>query len=110
MSDTVEKWKKRVANWRASGRTAEAFSEGRPWSAKTLLWWSSRLARESTSSPVVRVAQLVRPAAGEPENRGAFVVGCGSFTTVVDGSNLDHLTSLSRGRSRGSGLGTSPSA
>jgi hypothetical protein len=74
MSDTVEKWKKRVANWRASGRTAEAFSEGRPWSAKTLLWWSSRLARESASSPVVRVAQLVRPAAGEAESRGAIVV------------------------------------
>ena len=36
--------------------------------------------------------------------------GCGSIGTVLDGRNLDHLTSLSRGRSRGSGLGTSPSA
>ncbi|MDL1873275.1 adenylyl-sulfate kinase [Deltaproteobacteria bacterium PRO3] len=36
--------------------------------------------------------------------------GCGSIMTALDGSNVDHLTSLSRGRSRGSGLGTSPSA
>ncbi len=36
--------------------------------------------------------------------------GCGSSGTALDGSNLDHLTNLSVGRSRGSGLGTSPSA
>lgn len=36
--------------------------------------------------------------------------GCGSIATALDGSNLDHLTSLSLGRSRGSGLGISASA
>lgn len=84
MSDTVETWKKRVASWRASGETAEAFSAGRPWSPKTLTWWSSRLGRSpkpkssmpkksSTSVPVVRVAQLVR-APTEREHTGAIVV------------------------------------
>jgi hypothetical protein len=77
MSDTVETWKKRVASWRASGQTAEEFSEGRPWSPRTLLWWSSRLGRESSSSapPVVRIAQLVRSSAPlEPERGGSIVV------------------------------------
>jgi hypothetical protein len=75
MSDTKEIWKKRVANWRASGETAKKYSAGRGWSAGTLLWWSSRLGREAPL-PVVRVAQLVRSAAprdrGEPA--GAIVV------------------------------------
>lgn len=32
--------------------------------------------------------------------------GCGSFISGLDGSKNDHLTSLSRGRRGGSGLGT----
>ncbi len=36
--------------------------------------------------------------------------GCGSIATAPDGSNLDHLTSLSRGRAVGIGLGTARSA
>lgn len=73
MSDTVEIWKTRVASWRASGRTAEEFSAGRPWSPRTLRWWSSRLRREraSAATPVVRVAQLVRSPAVE---RGSVLV------------------------------------
>jgi hypothetical protein len=73
MSDTVEIWTKRVASWRASGQTAEGFSAGRPWSPRTLRWWSSRLARERASAvpPVVRIAQLVRSPAVE---RGSVVV------------------------------------
>lgn len=73
MSDTVETWKKRVASWRASGQTADEFSEGRAWSPKTLRWWSSRLGRDAVMSgrPVVRIAQLVRSPAAE---RGAVIV------------------------------------
>ena len=76
MSDTVEIWKKRIASWRASGETAEAFSEGRPWSPKTLRWWSSRLGRGHVASPpVVRVAQLVRASLpAERERDGSIVV------------------------------------
>lgn len=73
MSSTVETWKKRVASWRASGQSAEEFSEGRPWSPKTLRWWSSRLGRETASAPpIVRVAQLVRSSAAA--ERGAVIV------------------------------------
>ncbi len=36
--------------------------------------------------------------------------GCGSFIAALDGSNLDHLTSLSLGREGGTGFGMTPSA
>lgn len=76
MPSTAETWKKRVASWRASGQTAEQFSEGRPWSPKTLRWWSSRLGREASSgaAPVVRVAQLVRTSAALERERGGSIV------------------------------------
>lgn len=67
MSDTKEIWKKRVASWRASGKTAEKYNAGRGWSAGTLLWWSSRLGREAPP-PAVRIAQLVRSPV--PRDRG----------------------------------------
>ena len=76
MSDTAETWKRRVASWRASGETAEEFSEGRPWSPKTLRWYASRLGRERASSPpAVRMAQLVRASLPvEREPGGSIVV------------------------------------
>lgn len=78
MSDTVEIWKKRVASWRAGGLTAEEFSEGRPWSPKTLRWWSSRLGKKAEAAapavPVVRVAQLVRSSAPADRERGGTIV------------------------------------
>lgn len=72
MSKTEAIWKERVARWRTSGETAEAFSAGRGWSPKTLRWWSSRLGRDA-APPVVRMAQLIRPAASG-ERAGVIVV------------------------------------
>ena len=75
MSDTKEIWRKRVASWRASGKTAERYSAGRGWSAGTLLWWSSRLGREAPA-PAMRIAQLVRSPAphSSREPAGTIVV------------------------------------
>src|SRR5262249_12214989 len=70
---TSTTWKKRVAEWRASGKTAEAFSAGRGWSPQTLRWWSSRLGRKA-QPPSVRVAQVVRATAGGTAARGAGAV------------------------------------
>ena len=69
MSGISTIWKKRVAEWRASGKTAESFSAGRGWSPQTLRWWSSRLGRKA-EAPIVRVAQLVRSTAGGSDARG----------------------------------------
>ena len=77
MSDTVETWRKRVANWRASGQTAEEFSKGRPWSVHTFRRWASRLRRESTGpapAPVVRVAQMIRSTSPREAAQGLVVI------------------------------------
>jgi len=102
MSDTVEIWKKRVASWRASGRTAGEFSEGRPWSPKTLRWWSSRLGRGHVPSPrIVRVAQLVR-ASGVPVERergGSIIVEALDARiriTIEAGAESDTVASVLR--------------
>jgi hypothetical protein len=42
-------WKKRVADWRASGLTAGEFSTRRGFAPTTLTWWSWRLGREDAS-------------------------------------------------------------
>ena len=61
MSETATKWRQRVADWRASGETADIYSTGRGFTAGTLRWWASRLRREDTiAGPVVRLAQVVR--------------------------------------------------
>jgi hypothetical protein len=101
MSDTVEKWKKRVASWRASGDTAEAFSEGRPWKAKTLRWWASRLGRDhALPPPVVRVAQLVRAGLpAERESSDAIIVEALDTRvriTIEVGAERDTVTAVLR--------------
>jgi hypothetical protein len=73
MSDTKTIWKERVAGWRASGETAEAFCAAHGWSPNTLRWWSSRLSRDS-APPIVRVAQVVRAVEPSGGGRGAIVV------------------------------------
>ena len=73
MSKRAVIWKKRVASWRASGKTAKAFSAGRGWSAGMLLWWSSRL-RHEIPAPVVRVAHLIRSSADRTRGGGTIVI------------------------------------
>lgn len=77
MSDTATMWRKRVAEWRASGETAEAYSTRHGLTTSTLRYWSSRLRREDGAArPVVRLAQVVRvpPAARDEVPRGAVMI------------------------------------
>lgn len=98
MSGTSAIWKKRVAAWRASGKTAEAFSAGRGWSPQTLRWWSSRLGRKA-QAPVVRVAQLVRTTASGSDARGAGAVVVEDFDarlriTIEAGADRELVTTV----------------
>jgi hypothetical protein len=43
MTQTEAKWAARVREWRASGETAEQFTEGQGFKASTLRFWASRL-------------------------------------------------------------------
>ena len=66
----TETWRRRIAEWRSSGQTAEAFSSGKGYAAGTLFWWSSRLGRALPTAVSdtrgagsgVRLARVVRQA------------------------------------------------
>jgi transposase len=69
MTETESKWSERVREWRASGKTAEEFAEGRGFKGSTLRFWASTLRRSEsgtarTRKPQVRLVRVVaRPAA-----------------------------------------------
>src|SRR5208283_3119726 len=70
MTGTQTKWCDRVRDWKASGRSASDYADGRGFAAATLVWWSSRirggaLGKEAAStapSSEVRMARVVRGA------------------------------------------------
>jgi hypothetical protein len=81
MSDKKAMWQARMAEWRASGKTAEEFSTDQDFAAGTLLWWSSRLRRDTrtrSATPRIRVARMVRssdsPGSVVPPRRAGGVV------------------------------------
>jgi len=98
MADTTRKWQKRVARWRASGETAEAFSAREGFAASTLRWWSSKLAREKAATASVAMVQLVRaPAAVSAPASGAVVIDLVEMRTritVEDGVNAATLKTV----------------
>src|SRR5579864_2401207 len=66
MTETETKWSERVREWKASGKTAKQFVEGRDFKASTLVYWASCLRRGSGPSarreggePRVRMARAV---------------------------------------------------
>lgn len=58
-------WEKRVVAWRASGKSAREFCEGRDYSPKRLQWWAWHLGRRSgeravSRKPSIEFARVVR--------------------------------------------------
>src|SRR5947208_2221387 len=77
MTDTTSTWQKRVAQWRASGETAEAFSAREGFAASTLRWWSSKLGRAKAERASIKMVQVVRTpavAAAPPRPAAGAVV------------------------------------
>jgi hypothetical protein len=76
MTTTEAKWTARVREWRESGKSAEAFAEGRQFEASTLRYWASRLKRSAPTTtpdvapaapkPAVTMARVVRRRRGRP--------------------------------------------
>ncbi len=50
MTATEAKWAARVRDWRASGKSAEAFAVGQAFESSTLRYWASRL-KASVAAP-----------------------------------------------------------
>ena len=61
----ASEWEARVSSWRSSGLTSAEFCARHGYSAKSLLWWSSRLrhrraGKSSKATTAVRLARVVR--------------------------------------------------
>jgi transposase len=63
MTETESRWAARVEEWRASGKTAREFCEGKEFSAGGLRYWSSQL-RSGASPARKRVRRRPRGARG----------------------------------------------
>jgi hypothetical protein len=87
MTETEKKWSERVRDWRASGRSAEAYAKGREFKGSTLRFWGSHLRRagssasaESGATPGVRMLRVV---ARSTPTEGTIEVIVGAARIVV---------------------------
>ena len=81
-----DEWARRVAEWRGSGQSSTAFTEGKPYTASGLRHWAHRLSKEARPRDlrVVRVER--RPGAGERPGltgEASLVVELGPARVVV---------------------------
>lgn len=87
MTETETKWSERVREWKASGRTAREYAEGRDFKASTLVYWASCLRtgiggapRAKKRDPHVRIVRVV-PSSVRSED--AIVVAIGAARVAV---------------------------
>lgn len=87
MTDTETKWSERVHEWKASGRTAKEFAEGREFKPSTLVYWASCLRTGVGGGPRakkrerhVRMVRVV-PVGTRPED--AIVIAVGTARVAV---------------------------
>jgi hypothetical protein len=85
MTETETKWLERVREWRASGKRAEEFAEGRGFKGSTLRFWASTLRKAErdprvAGKPGVRFLRVVRQS---PESELAIEVAVGKARVVV---------------------------
>jgi transposase len=117
----TETWRRRIAEWRSSGQTAEAFSRGKGYAAGTLFWWSSRLGRASPTAVSdtrgarsgVRLARVVRQATTVSTREvlsgvsGEVVVELGAMRIIVrngaDAATVGAVLEGARRAARGEG-------
>lgn len=90
---SATEWGKRVAAWRASGQSSDAFAAGRGFAGATLRWWSSKLKREG--SPPVRLARVVvARAATTTAGQGLIVEMRGARVLVPPGVDRATLATV----------------
>jgi len=79
MTETESKWAARVDEWRASGKSAQEFSQGKGFSAGGLRYWASRLgkARQEASTQQARLARVVRSRKPTPAAETPIVIEVG---------------------------------
>ena len=82
-------WRERVAEWRASGLSAERFCADKDYTAKSLWHWSSRFGRlRRSSSPSKRETRAV-PVARLVRHNGASVCDDGTVVIEMHGARIE---------------------
>jgi hypothetical protein len=91
----AQAWAKRVAAWRESGQSADAYAAGRGFAGATLRWWSSRLGRREVEGPPreVRLARVVRSPAPSA-TQGVIIEIAGARVLVPPGVDAATLTTV----------------
>jgi hypothetical protein len=86
MTETETKWSERVREWKASGRTAKEFAEGREFKSSTLVYWASCLRtgiggapRGKKREPHVRMVRVV-PSAVRADDPIVVAIGAARVT------------------------------
>ena len=78
---TEAKWRARVGEWRASGKTVAEFSEGEGYAPSTLRYWASRLRRGTDQ----RFVQLVARSTAAPAGSELVIEVAGARVRVTPG-------------------------
>jgi len=101
MTETETKWSERVKEWKASGRTAKEFAQGRDFKPATLTYWSCRLrqiagrgvsptSREESArgpaTPQVRMVRVRRTRVGRERPTEQAAVGRNPTVTIAIGA------------------------
>jgi hypothetical protein len=87
MTEKAAIWARRVAEWKSSGLTSEAYSAGRDFTAGGLRHWSHRLGKtvaRDTETPSVRLARVVRRRTEAPSAARVAVEGKAEGRLVVE--------------------------
>jgi hypothetical protein len=86
MTETETKWSERVREWRASGKSAEEYAEGRGFKSSTLRYWAStlrRVAPAESSASKPRGVRMLRVVARPTSAEATIEVSVGKARVVV---------------------------
>lgn len=73
MTETEAKWIERVEQWRAGGKSAEEYAQGRGFEASTLRYWASRLKTKPPQGTIPPTSSVVAAeTSAEPTRRDAL--------------------------------------
>ncbi len=88
MTETETKWSERVREWKASGRTAKEFAEGRDFKPSTLVYWASCLRTGNGGGPRAKKkreprVRMVRVVPAPTRAEDAIVIAVGTARVAV---------------------------